>query len=136
MPLYKCEKCDKEFNKKSNFNSHLNKKNPCFNNPNNEQILNNKVDVQNVKNTSNDLIIDNLKKDDDIICTFCETKFTRMSSLQRHIKERCKTKIYLDELEKLKVENNKILSMNVTLIKELDKLKKENEKLKAVCKFF
>jgi len=31
MVFYKCEKCNKEFNQKCNYISHINKKNPCIN---------------------------------------------------------------------------------------------------------
>ena len=30
MVFYKCEKCNKEFNQKCNYVSHINKKNPCI----------------------------------------------------------------------------------------------------------
>ena len=32
MVLYKCNKCSKSFNKKSNYIRHINRKNPCVNN--------------------------------------------------------------------------------------------------------
>ena len=50
------------------------------------------------------------------ICVYCDIVFTRTDNLQRHLKERCKSKKNYDELEKLK--------------EKLDIIMKENERLK------
>ena len=46
MVFYKCEKCNKEFNKKFNFLSHINKKNPCNSN---DLIEENKILLDKIK---------------------------------------------------------------------------------------
>ena len=57
------------------------------------------------------------------VCTYCNTTFTQKVSLNRHLKDRCKSKKYCDELEILKEKFKSITS-------EMDKLKKENNELK------
>jgi len=76
------------------------------------------LDIHDIlSNDINKLTNTNLNiKTSDTTCIYCETTFTRHSSLQRHIKERCKSKKYYDELEKIKV--------------KFEELKKENEELK------
>ncbi len=49
---------------------------------------------------------------------YCDTTFTRNNNLQRHIKERCKSKKYYDELEKLKIKFD-------SSKKEIEELKKQ-----------
>ena len=51
-------------------------------------------------------------------CMYCDTTFTRNNNLQRHIKERCKSKMYYDELEKLKIKFD-------SSKKEIEELKKQ-----------
>ena len=48
--LYKCEQCNKEFNKKSNYLSHINKKNPCNSN---DLIQENKILLDKIKELEN-----------------------------------------------------------------------------------
>ena len=48
--LYKCEQCNKEFNKKSNYLSHINKKNPCNSN---DLIQENKILLDKIKEFDN-----------------------------------------------------------------------------------
>ncbi len=40
MVCYKCEKCNKEFNQKSNYVKHLNRKTTCIKKLDNEHIIN------------------------------------------------------------------------------------------------
>ncbi len=123
MVLYICSKCNKSFNRKSNLNNHLNKLRPCdlvciiepqiidipINNP-----INNDVEVilgdnklQNIK----------LNDSDTIACKYCDMTFTRNNNLQRHLKDRCKSKKHFDELEILK--------------EKLKIIENENEQLKS-----
>ena len=61
----------------------------------------------------------------DTTCIYCESTFTRHSSLQRHLKERCKSKKYYDELEKIKLKFETVICNNEHLLKENEELKKQ-----------
>jgi len=86
MPLYKCNNCNKYFNKKYNYIVHKNRKIKC-----NER-----------KYTLN--------------CVYCKKAFTTKSSVTRHIKNSCKVikqrdeerKNIFDELQKLREENKQL----------------------------
>lgn len=155
MTIYTCPKCKKEFNRKCNYDYHLNnKKRPCISNKiilstkNSILCLNteNKIKipvekyVSNVnENISNDLLfkkIDNMlntnssNNENDTVCMYCDAIFSRNDNLQRHMKERCKSKKYIDELEKLKEKLNLLSGSYQNLEKENENLKKENNELK------
>jgi hypothetical protein len=147
MPIFECEKCKKNFNRKSNYDYHINnKKRPCttiinikyndidddkqslsFETPKISTLI--EDDVKNVNNNilfnKIDKLINPIQKIDnpENICIYCEAKFTKSNNLQRHIKSRCKSKIYYDELEILKQK----LQISIS---EINLLKKENEELK------
>lgn len=149
MTIYTCPKCKKDFNRKCNYDYHLNnKKKPCLSNKiiltpeNSEKIVEISMDnfEENInKELNNDILfkkIDNmlntnLVNDDSVTtCMYCESIFTRNDNLQRHIKERCKSKKYIDELEKLKQKLNLLSGNYQNLEKENENLKKENKELK------
>ena len=84
-----------------------------------------------ILNDINKLTNENLKnKVSNTTCIYCETSFTRADNLQRHMKDRCKSKIYYDELEKIKIKFESAINNNDYLLKEIEKLKKENNELK------
>jgi hypothetical protein len=83
MPIYSCDRCQKTFTKKFNYDVHVNRKFPC------EEIIPVKVKV--------------------FKCLYCETKYTRKFNLNKHMKthkeEIEKDKIFdkmLDEMEEMK----------------------------------
>ena len=152
MVLYKCEKCLKEFNKKSNYLMHIeHRKTPC-----NNEIIHNKVKDLNFnfvpefkKNEylNNNLItlIDNTKKillnqitseiNPKIIepytlnleinknsCKYCNKIFYKKYGVNRHLKI-CKTKN--DVIEQLKTEND-ILKQNTEKSVNNDENNNEN----------
>jgi hypothetical protein len=87
----------------------------------------NKIDIHDILlNDINKLTNTNLDvKIDDTTCIYCETTFTRHSSLQRHLKDRCKSKKYSDELEKIKIKFEDVINNNEHLYKEIEELKKQ-----------
>lgn len=144
MTKYICTICNCDFKQKSNFINHtVNKKKPCVatNKAVSQQIINITDFIENEKIISNDndeLIVDNDDDDDEEItvdnntktCKYCEKTFTRNNNLQKHIKERCKSKLFFDELENLKKKLGLFYNDNLYLKKENEKLKEENEKFK------
>ena len=119
--LYKCQRCNKEFNQKSNYNSHLNRKNPCKNTniivDTNTNIINNII--PNLAET-----IPNLAENNNVFyCKLCNKKFTTHSALSRHTKDRCKENKIMIELKNIKEDNKK-------LTEKINILEQENELLK------
>jgi uncharacterized C2H2 Zn-finger protein len=94
MVLYECETCGKNFQRKSNYISHLNRKIQCT------PIL-----VENQVATANVDVSNSLQ------CQYCKETFTRKDSLKRHVDNRCKLKIKF-EVEKLKQEIIEIKEKN------------------------
>lgn len=129
MVLYECPKCNKEFDRKSNYKNHLNKKKPCVlieninDDDSNTNIINDISDVLSHFTTIKNDVNDNT-------CMYCETTFTRNSNLLRHLNGRCKFKKNFDELELLKDKLDSVINNNDYLAKQIEYLKKENEELK------
>lgn len=153
MVKYNCSKCNKEFNKKSNYENHINKKKPCVkfsnkntndneininDNDNSKLPLNNQI-ITKDENPLNETLFDKIdsllnknivNKGNTMSCIYCDAIFSRNDNLQRHMKERCKSKKYIDELEKLKEKLNLLSGSYQNLEKENENLKKENNELK------
>ena len=130
MVNYICPTCDREFNKKSNYDKHtLTKKKPC-------DKSNFIVTPKSAKappesaNIIDILIKEPIASNNNCVCTYCEKTFTRIDSLKKHLNDRCKSKGNYDELEKLKedmkliiLNYQKIENENVNLKKEIDEIK-------------
>lgn len=113
MVIYECERCHKIFNKKSNYNAHMNRKNPC-------KIINIKVEVnevnENKEENKNSLYLENIVKNR-VQCQYCKKIYSSKYHLNRHIKNSCKGFSLLEdeilaekqkEIENLKIENKKL----------------------------
>jgi hypothetical protein len=136
MVEYKCNLCNKIFNRKSVYDKHNQRKRSCINiniNDNLKQTIapkSTKVHInapKKINNSSNKIIkneilqtiIDHINNKNDIEivkdnkkCKYCGSTFTRNSSLQRHINNSCDIKIKDDIiLKKLEESNNKIIEL-------------------------
>ena len=129
MVNYICPKCNKAFNRKSNYVDHtLNKKNPC--DKSNFIVPPKPVESPPIPANFMEYLLkepEQLNKDNKYICTYCEKSFTRLDSLKKHLNSRCKSKENHEELEKLKEEMKFIIEGFKNLENENIKLKNEIE---------
>ena len=144
---YNCSLCNKEFSQKSNYDVHCNRKFKCV--VTNDYIYCNKILPQNTailpqnttilpQNTTilqqnnilnNQIVNSNNNNTNELICKYCNKKYSRKDVLIRHINLYCK--------EKFKHNNdNKIVEQLLEETKEineiLNKLKEENKELKQL----
>jgi hypothetical protein len=155
MVQYICDKCYKQFTKKSNYISHCNKIRPCNdinNNINNINIglvdkklklcINYKNEVEDMSKNVN---IDNKNEMEEhnnfnllqnntidehknklYLCNYCNKTFTQSGTLKIHLLERCK--IRREEIKKQENDNKK----DNDIIKIVNELKEENNTLKKM----
>jgi hypothetical protein len=127
MTIHRCEKCLKIFNQKSHLVNHLIKrKKPCSSSDilNLCDLINPTESHQNPTNPSTKIppktIINNNTINNDIakthndhnVCLYCEKDFSRVDSLQRHLKDRCKIKKKNDDKDskiQILIEENALL---------------------------
>ena len=113
MPIYKCEKCDKEFNRKSNYDTHMMRKFSCTK----EVIVNHKKRIINRK-----------KQPDTFECRYCKKIFERKFNMERHI-AKCTIKKKSDgKMEELMEKMIQLEENN----KKLNQLEEENKKMKKM----
>ena len=93
MTIYTCEVCQKEFNRKSSYDNHLSRKNPC------------KLDTS----------IDNQ-------CSYCDKKYTTKFNLNKHFNN-CAKKLIADENKQQIEELKKMLLTQQKKIEELSEHK-------------
>jgi hypothetical protein len=132
MVLYTCEKCNKGFNRKSNYLAHLNKKIPCLKNV---LIDDNKLKIIQIHHNSSKII----QNKDEHKCGLCLKSFLNSYNLKKHVENNCKIKKKKEDereeiLQQLVAKYEKSLSDAVKEIKslhnEIDELKKHNHKSK------
>ena len=139
MVSYPCPKCYVIFNKKSNFDRHINKKYDCStkNNITDNKLINNLEEIQNIPNIPNNpnqiqnIPVEN--KNEQLCCGFCSNTYSTKSNLNKHLKickikkenENEKENIFKLLLEKDKENKNKINELekqNKILMDKIDKL--------------
>jgi DNA-directed RNA polymerase subunit RPC12/RpoP len=104
MTIYICEKCNKEFNKKSNYITHINRKYSC-----------NKIEE-----------IKTIYK-----CEKCNKEFNRKFNYLNHINKQneCNNINLEDKYNNLELEFNKLKNINENIINKNILLENENKKL-------
>lgn len=114
MVTYTCEKCNKVFNQKVHYTTHLNKKNPCMPtvsiayNELNKEPLTSKI----VK-----------EKMDNNLCPYCDKTFTRKDTIVQHMKNHCKI------LKQMESERETIFQQLLTLKEQYDSLSQKVDKI-------
>ncbi len=135
MVNHVCQNCNKSFNRKSNYDYHINnKKNPCNPNLNKLCQTQNKL-IDPPKNLINNIIKNNnlIEENINLCCDFCGAIFNRRDNLKRHMDKFCKVKKLQDE-EKENI--FKILLAKEEEIKKKDEetKKKDEENKKHITK--
>ncbi len=123
MVIYTCTTCKKDFNRKSNYDYHIeNKKNPCrpLTNINNLQQNPNNLQqkLTNLQKDDNDIVVKNEYEQNIEKCNYCSKTFFNIYSLKRHLDKTCK----------IKKEDDKNKKNIFELLLEKEKLEKENLK--------
>jgi len=157
---YNCNKCNKEFTQKSNYDVHVNRKKPCIEilddiisetrnlqssakiTPNNAKNskLNAKITPNNAKTNLSDTInnyhlINDLNNNfNEIVCQYCSKIFARKDNLTKHLKSRCKIKNKHDTIIEQLLEDNKTLKENVSKLTEII-INSDKTKTKKINKY-
>jgi len=149
MVNYTCQLCNKQFNKKYNFDSHSRRKYSCnksnndinssININNNEILINDQNTEQNAKNANNLLNNTQIKEQEYqentnnnlIKCEYCNKIFTFKNNLSRHLKNKCKKQIKQEnnQIDKLIEKNNLLFNRLNKLEEEINILKQEVDKV-------
>ena len=125
MVEYKCERCGKIFKQKSHYDNHLNRKNPCTK-------MQHPAAAEQQPAANKEIVIINNKQ-----CLYCKKIFTRVSSLNVHLENRCKVKKQQDNqkeelLNKLVDEMTEMKEIIKKNSDEIKKLKTENNNYKQL----
>jgi hypothetical protein len=150
-----CEKCNKEFNRKSNYDYHINnKKKPCK--PKHINIP--PIQIELLENPPIQIeLLENPPKYKELKCKHCLKIFSRSDSLERHLNGRCKIiksqkqenekiiekKDIIEQqnnnqvnIEELNIDDNTkmiltiLMNQNKKLIEEIKIIKEENKEIK------
>lgn len=118
MVVYKCDRCNKEFDPKCNFRSHKNRKFPCQN------ITINGAIEPTVKDQQHAIIdaVDGSHQQKEYKCTYCNKSFAFKNSLKRHVQNRCNIKQQIEKDKEVIFEK---------LMAEMNEIKKENKRLRS-----
>jgi len=121
MVIHYCPLCNKEFNKKSTYDYHINnKKNPCVNEKvqlstyKNENPEKNPENPENIDMTVKELHFKMPNICKEFVCKNCNKMFTRKDNLKVHIEQYCK-KIGVARSNIVGMENIKITNEIVTM---------------------
>lgn len=117
MVTYKCQTCNKEFKQKCDYDRHINKKFPCQNEAKNSHDEPKLVEMSQKKEKN--VFAFPVQELDVIQCNYCNRLFTLKSSLNKHLKDRCKIK---------KEDTNTKEEIYQSLLKQMKELEENNKK--------
>ena len=131
MVTYTCSNCDKKFNDKFNYTTHLKRKFPCKKKLNIEPEPHQNEQYNDITYESNEIKHK---------CIFCGKIFSTNSHMHRHIKDNCKIKKQQDEernslFEQIKNEidkQNDEINILKDKLNENELLKKQNDELQFI----
>jgi len=122
MVVHTCDRCKKEFNKKSNYLQHLSKKSQCIIKA---DIANNGAKLTNILEKTADL-----DKNSDTECEHCKNTYSSIYKLKRHLNT-CKVKLNNELINKNNELNNKLLQLEQE-INVLKTSKKSSKSTKTI----
>ena len=123
MVLYKCDKCNKIFGRKSNFNGHLKRKNPCkLSILNHTETIPKEYSKKEHDDRKQEVIYTEHIHTSKKCCAYCQKVFSQKSALNRHIKSNCKIKRHDDN------EKETIFKQLLDEIKEIKKVNDANQR--------
>jgi hypothetical protein len=133
MVIYVCNMCGYNTDRKSSYDNHLARKNPCqkveLDNYNKFSALNCTKKSAFCTKKSAKCAVEKKKDNIQLICNFCKKIFSRRFTLNRHL-EICKIKLFkIKEEERKKIQ--KLIDINEQLLNSQEKLiknQKNNEK--------
>jgi hypothetical protein len=125
---YRCTRCGKDFEQKSHYDNHRNRKKPCI-----EFTQNNSISPK-IHSILPQKSSQTLKSE--FVCNYCRKEFSRKDNLHRHIDGYCKVKRNNDEkmedlMSKMVKMENELKNMSI-LKKDIELLKSENAKYKQI----
>ena len=97
MVVYVCKKCDKDFNRKSSYDNHLKRKNPCVKKviklDNFTKIPHKFLEKPHKSSEKNENVSEDINSISvGLKCKYCLKKFARKDNCVRHMKNYCKIK--------------------------------------------
>jgi hypothetical protein len=138
MKEYICDKCGKKFDKKYNYQVHINRIIPCVNilleedkiiddikEEVKEKIIESAKEEKKVTNITNELI---QKCINELKCAYCNKKFSKKNNVIHHIKNNCK-KVKEIENEKHAIFLKLKKEREENKLKEIEKIQEEKDKL-------
>jgi len=126
MTIYKCNICSKTFNRKSNYERHINRKFPCkiddkLVDNNNSQEVSQRVSQRVSQKVSKSITKKKEKKRSNkkqiFICPICDTEFNHKNNYYRHKKHYCKINNKDDLLEKIEQQELEMKKLKETIEK-------------------
>jgi hypothetical protein len=123
MVLYKCTRCNKEFNKISHYKRHINRKYKCIEKPLINSVMNSVPLIEQCNNNRH-------------VCNFCNRSYSRKPNLNKHLKT-CKVKIE-KELKKNTYDFllNKINNLSIIIENQSKIINDLQEKTKGNIKIY
>lgn len=139
MVLYTCDRCNKNFKQKSQYDCHLNRKFPCKSASPDELALFNQFPLNSTLVGSEpddpEIQLDIDEQPGEHICNYCKRTFSRNDSLGRHLARSCKIKkqqndhkeelfrSMVHDLEEIKKQNTEMEKRHDDLLSEVNKIK-------------
>ena len=136
MPLYKCECCNFDTNRRDNYEAHLHTKKHYNSSKKLAEVSHELAKVsQKLADNEQELGDDSLTIKD-YVCKYCNKKYKHASSLSKHIKYSCDKNNDEDLKELVRLMNMKFEQELELHRKQIESQNKQIEKLKLKCFLF